>query len=137
MPSGRYQTMLEVKTALELSPEDRNVWEQYINFYLAPMRQLDEARAVSQKLLELDPLSPYLQFLRGMQYCLVGRYDFAIKQFHNALELDPHYLPAYANLGTSYLMSGKMEEATQVMQELFAEAMNSPERIFACPTIFS
>ena len=81
----------EFRRALELDPKSEDVWADYDYYYLVPMRRLDEAVAASRKALELDPLSPFLQWRLGYRYYLMRQWDRAIEQFRNALELDPHY----------------------------------------------
>ena len=81
----------EFRRALELDPKSEDVWSDYDYYYLVPMRRLDEAVAASRRAVELDPLSPFLQWRLGYRYYLTRQWDRAIEQFRNALELDPHY----------------------------------------------
>ena len=69
------------------------------------MRRLDEAVAASRKAVELDPLSPFLQWRLGYRYYLTRQWDRAIEQFRNALELDPNYALAHVVLGFIYVQS--------------------------------
>ena len=54
----------EFRRALELDPKSR-MSGRYDYYYLVPMRRLDEAVAASRRALELDPLSPFLQWRLG------------------------------------------------------------------------
>jgi tetratricopeptide (TPR) repeat protein len=48
-----------------------------------------------------------------------GRYDEAIKQYHQALQINPYYPNAYANLGFALAKQGKIEESiTQLLKAL-------------------
>ena len=88
----------------------------YEYLYLVPMRRLDEAIASSRKAVELDPLSPFMQWRLGNRYYLARQWDRAIEQFHNALELDPHYAGAHGYLGFTYLAIGKQEEGIRAVE---------------------
>jgi serine/threonine protein kinase/Tfp pilus assembly protein PilF len=106
----------EFARALELDPKSEVVWEYYDYYYLVPMRRLDEAIAASRRAVELDPLSPFLQWRLGYRYYLTRQWDHAIEQFRNALELDPHYAMAHLFLGSTCLQTGKLEEAIHAFE---------------------
>jgi len=106
----------EFRRALELDPKSADVWANYSQFYLAPMRRLDEAVAASQKALELDPLSPHLQFHLGQRYWIMRQYDRAIEQFRNALDLDAQWYWAHALLGLTNMQKGKFDEGIQAVE---------------------
>jgi serine/threonine protein kinase/Flp pilus assembly protein TadD len=103
----------EFRRALELDPESADIWEAYTYYYLAPMRRLDEAAAGTQRALKLDPLSPFLQFRLGLWYYYMRQWDRAVEQFHNSLEIDPHYFPAHIFGGLYQTHSEKLDEAIQ------------------------
>jgi tetratricopeptide (TPR) repeat protein len=98
------------RRAIELSPESSDVWYTFSYYYLVPMGRLDEAIEASRKALELDPLSPLLQFHLGLRYFSARQYDRAIEQLSNALDLDPQYYWAHMMLGVSYIVTGKLNE---------------------------
>jgi serine/threonine protein kinase/Tfp pilus assembly protein PilF len=106
----------EFHRALELDPISEDARLYYALFYLAPMRRFEEAIAVSQKALELNPLSPIPQMYLGLNYFISQRYDRAIEQCHNALELDPHYYQAHRLLGASNIEAGKFDEGIQAFE---------------------
>src|SRR5581483_6043115 len=81
------------------------------------MRRFDEALAIFQDGLKLDPLSPPLNAYLGMAYQCAGDYDLSIKQCLLALEIEPDYLPAYAALGVAHLMKGEFAAAIGVFQQ--------------------
>jgi tetratricopeptide (TPR) repeat protein len=74
------------------------------------MRRMNEAIASCRKALELDPLSPLLQWHLGHRYWFARQWDQAIQQFRNTIELDPQYHWAYLMLGCSLIYSGKPDE---------------------------
>ena len=106
----------EFLRALELDPESEDAGSMYDYYYLVPMRRLDEAVAASQRALERDPLSPFLQWRLGYRYYLTRQWDRAIEQCRNALELDPHYLAAHIYLGAACAKIGNFEEAIQALE---------------------
>jgi serine/threonine protein kinase/Tfp pilus assembly protein PilF len=112
----------EFGRALELAPESEDVWLNYDWFYLVPMRRLDEATAASRRAVELDPLSPGLQWRLGYRYYVTRQWDRAVEKYHNALELDPHYAAAHGWLALAYLQTGKFDSAIRAM-ETYAQLM--------------
>jgi non-specific serine/threonine protein kinase len=116
----------EFLRALELDPKSEEVWINYDWYYLVPMRRLDEAVAASQKAVELDPLSAFLQWRLGYRYYLTRQWDRAIEQCHNALELDPHYAWAHMFIGGSYVHTGKLDEAIPALETCAQIAGRSP-----------
>jgi len=106
------------RRALELAPKSEEVWSNYTYYYLVPMGRMAEALAASQRALERDPLSPFLQWRLGYRYYLTRQWDRAIEQFRNALELDPNYLFALACLITVNVITGKIEEGIRSLDAL-------------------
>jgi tetratricopeptide (TPR) repeat protein len=100
----------EFRRALELGPESSFVLWTYSGYYLLPMRRLNEAIAACRKALELDPLSPLLQWNLGHRYWFARQWDQSIQQFRNTIELDPQWHWAYLMLGFGLIYSGKPDE---------------------------
>jgi len=116
----------EFRRALELDPNSEDVWSWYDYHYLVPMRRLDEAVAASRRAVDLDPLSPFLQWRLGYRYYLTRQWDRAIEQFHNALELDPNYVWAHGYFGLTCLQTGKLEEAIRAFETVAQLTGRSP-----------
>jgi len=95
------------RRALDLNAESSEVWMNYINHYLVPMRRLDEAIAAGRSALELDPLSPYLHERLGYWNYIARRWDRAIEECRTALELDPHFYLAHATLDLAYFRQAR------------------------------
>jgi serine/threonine-protein kinase len=81
------------------------------------MRRLDEAIAASKRAVELDPLSPDLQYQLGHRYWLTRQYDRALEQADNALVLNPHFPWAHMLRGAIFLETGKSDKAIQAVEE--------------------
>jgi serine/threonine protein kinase/Tfp pilus assembly protein PilF len=109
-------TEREFRRALELGPENSDVWLQYGLYYLRPMRRTDEAFAALKKASELDPLSAFLQGQLGIQLLAMRQYDQALKQIQNALDLDPHFVLAHFYLGVAYIVEGRFEKAIHAIE---------------------
>ena len=106
----------EFRRALELDPNSEDVWSWYDDHYLVPMGRLDESVSAARRALELDPLSPFLQWRLGRRYYCTRQWDRAIQQFHNTLELDPYYAAAHGYFGLTCLQTGKLEEAIRALE---------------------
>jgi TolB-like protein/Flp pilus assembly protein TadD len=115
--------------ALELGPQVSDVLWQYSNWYLIPMRRLDEAIATSQKALEFDPLSPFLHTNLAIRYSMARQYDQAVQQLRYALELDPNYFMAHRLLCAVYIQAGKLEEASQAIEKVLQLSGDMPNAL--------
>ena len=100
----------EFKRSLELNPKNTDSYSFY-SFFLAAMKRNDEARAVALHGLELDPLSPGMNFTLGATLVFNHRWDEAIAHFQKAIELDPNYWFHHSYLGRSYEQKGMMPQA--------------------------
>jgi serine/threonine protein kinase/Tfp pilus assembly protein PilF len=117
---------LEFSRALALDPTSEDVWKWYDVNYLVPMQRLDEAVAASLRAVEMDPLSPYLQWRLGYNYCLKREWNQAIKQCRNALELDAQHWGAHILLGSCYFQIDKHDDAIRAMEMQAQVAGPSP-----------
>jgi serine/threonine protein kinase/Tfp pilus assembly protein PilF len=106
----------EFRRALELDPESEDSLSNFDYYYLVPMCRLDEAVATSRRALQLNPLSPFLQWRLGVRYYYSRQWDLATEQFQSALDLDPQYYLAHAFLCFTYIQTGKLEEAIQAVE---------------------
>jgi serine/threonine protein kinase/Flp pilus assembly protein TadD len=106
----------EFRKALELGPENSDVWFQYTYFFLSPMRRTDEAIAAMKRASELDPLSSLFQSRLGLQFLFIRQYEQALKHIQNALELDPLSILAHLWLGLTYIAEEKFEDAIHAIE---------------------
>ncbi len=79
--------------------------------FLIGMGRLPEALAQSQRLLEIDPLSPVAHDHLGYYHLIVGDYGKAIEESNRALALDPGFARTRAKLADAYAGLGRYKEA--------------------------
>jgi TolB-like protein/DNA-binding winged helix-turn-helix (wHTH) protein/Tfp pilus assembly protein PilF len=100
----------EFKRALELNPNEHLTRILYPDLLLIKGRP-EEAIAISESAVEIDPVSPRVGKAAADIYFLAGRYDRAIEQFKKVRELFPNYL--LINPGPSYERKGMYDHAVQ------------------------
>jgi TolB-like protein/Flp pilus assembly protein TadD len=77
--------------------------------YLTTLARTDEALTEAKRAFDLDPASPGMNQLMGIQFLYARRFDEAIDQFRKALEMDYH--DAHLGLGGAYAAKGMYREA--------------------------
>jgi tetratricopeptide (TPR) repeat protein/TolB-like protein len=84
----------EFQVALSLDPQNVTalIWR---SLYLTVIGQHDESIASVQRARDAEPLSPITNTYLGASLANAGRFDLAIRQLNQALELDPNFLRAY------------------------------------------
>jgi eukaryotic-like serine/threonine-protein kinase len=105
----------EFKRAFELNPNLQGAHALY-TFYLTAMGRHTEALAEIKFAEELDPLHVRPKFREAVILYNARRYDEAIKQMHNVLELQPGFSGAHFFIGASYAMKGMYAEAINEYQ---------------------
>jgi TolB-like protein/DNA-binding winged helix-turn-helix (wHTH) protein len=100
----------EYKRAIELNPRYA-VAHQWYGGYLAVMGRSDEAIAERKLAVELEPLSPIINFELGLAFYFARDYDRAIEQFQKTLELDQNFPAAHNFLPAAYEQKGMYTEA--------------------------
>jgi tetratricopeptide (TPR) repeat protein len=100
----------DFKRAIELNP---NYAYAHINYsiYLSDMGRHNEAIEEAKRGLESDPLSLDNNTVLGWVLYLARRYDHAIEQLQNLLEIDQNYWLALLNLADAYAGKGMYNEA--------------------------
>lgn len=69
-------------------------------------RDVQEAIAEQQALVDGDPANPRAHFALGTLYHFHGQPDVAIALFQKAIELDPNYAAPHVSLGRIYAVRG-------------------------------
>ncbi len=81
--------------------------------------ELDQAEALWHQLLSEDPRYGAARANLGIVYHFRGRFAQAILEFKLAMELDPDYgYIAQGNLGHTYFLLGRYDEARAVLEDL-------------------
>jgi tetratricopeptide (TPR) repeat protein len=62
----------------------------------------------------------------SLRYYLAGRYDLAIEQGRNTVELDPNFAASHLLLGESYVQIGLHEQGLAELQRAASLSGNSP-----------
>lgn len=101
--------------ALELNPGCSAARQWYAEF-LAEMGRTDEALLTIEPARVSDPLSSAIQSTRAFALLLARRFDEAILQAEQVLEVDPQYPMALLRLGLAYSGKGRHDDAIRVFE---------------------
>lgn len=85
------------------------------SFYLASMGRHQEALAFAERARRLDPVSPQAQMNLAVVLYFARRYDEAMSQLAETLELAPDFGPAYILMGRVYVAQGLPDRAVQAL----------------------
>jgi tetratricopeptide (TPR) repeat protein len=100
----------EYRRAIELNPRYAVAHQWYGN-YLQMMGHPEEGLAERKLAVEVDPLSPIMNFELALDYYYTHDYDKAIEQFQKTLELDHDFPPARQFLPACYEQKGMYDES--------------------------
>jgi TolB-like protein len=100
----------EYKMALELDPNLSVAHSNYA-FLLIDLGRTEEGLKEMRRSRELDPLSLDIAENAGMRLLYSRRYDEAVAQFRNVLEMNPNYTRARWMLARTYELKGMYKEA--------------------------
>jgi TolB-like protein/tetratricopeptide (TPR) repeat protein len=98
------------KRALELNPQYVPAHQWYA-FALMAAGRANEALSHAQEAEKLDPLSPNVMRSVADMHYRMREYDRAIAKCREALDLEPHFTPAYSFMGRAYLQKRLFPEA--------------------------
>jgi len=106
----------ELKLAVELVPHG-SVAQHMYSHYLLAMGRVEEARAVTQRALEVDPMNSSLFACASWHEIEAGNYEEAEKYASRALSLGAPDQLARLTLGWSYALRGRHDEAIAEFQK--------------------
>ncbi len=89
-------------------------------FYLSSIGRSEEALEVAKGALDLDPASPAVSHSLAVQLYLARKFDRAIEQAHDTLEMDANFAISYAVLGEVYLSKGMYQEGLSALEKYSA-----------------
>ena len=85
--------------------------------YFGMLGRWDEAFPEIEIALQLDPLSPIIREGKGYLLMLSKRYDEAIEEYRQALDLDCFFYKAFTSMGRAYAQKGMYEDAIAMLQK--------------------
>ena len=100
----------EFRRALELKPGVAHTHELY-GLFLVVQKRFPEAMAEIERAQQLDPLSPSVSNGVGRFLHFQSKFAAAVAQFKKTVELDPNFAEAHFNLGITYSVMGRSDEA--------------------------
>jgi TolB-like protein/Tfp pilus assembly protein PilF len=89
-------------------------------FYLSSIGRLEEALEVAKGALDLDPASPAVSHSLAVQLYLARKFDQAIEQARDTLEMDANFAISYAVMGEVYLAKGMYREGLSALEKYSA-----------------
>jgi len=113
------EALADYRKALELDP---NCASAHFNLAATLVREGDFAGAEAHYRQAL-PGRATAETHNGLGYVLAhqGRQDEAIAEFRTAVDIDPHFSPAYNNLAEALEQQGKLEDAAETYRRSLAE----------------
>lgn len=127
--SGGNPNAPEIRKALELNPNFVPAHVGLGDAYFQKKRSFNQAATHYKRAVELAA-SPQLHNYLGMALNYQGYYPQAVKQFQQAIELDPNYSPAYLNLGITYFYMKRFNESISSETKAISLNPNNPEAYF-------
>ena len=105
------------KRAIELNPNYAAAHAVLSDCLFVTGRQ-EEAMAEAQLAVELDPLSPNLNFGFGQKFWWSGDHERAIEQLKKALEFDANFAWTHIGLARAYASGGMYEESLTACEKV-------------------
>jgi TolB-like protein/Tfp pilus assembly protein PilF len=106
---------MEFRRALALDPGVPELYPPYARFLLA-MGRIDDSRSLSERALELAPLSPELTYHLGWQYLHAREFDRARETLRSAIALDTTAWRAHFDLALLEQATGNYSAAEAHLQ---------------------
>jgi tetratricopeptide (TPR) repeat protein len=114
----------EYRRAIELDPNYPIAYELY-SYLLSVTGRLGDGIATINRAREADPLSVLLSSDAGQAYYWARRYDEAIKQYQQSIEMDPSDPSSQLGIGTVYEQLGRHDEAIAAYQRAITASERS------------
>jgi len=107
---------LEFLRALELNPRNTIALTHYA-YLLQCLRRFDEAIAVREREVEIDPLNPSIQWGLANAYLTARQDERGIQQCFRVLRMNPNYSEAHIGLARIYTLRGEYDKAIAQAQQ--------------------
>jgi tetratricopeptide (TPR) repeat protein len=95
------KALKELMTAMVLKPDEDSIKINLSVFYLR-QKEYKKAEEILKHLLSKSPENANLHFRLGLLYKDAGRYEEAISEYLRSVELAPHIINGYEELGNIY-----------------------------------
>ena len=113
------QSAKEYERAISLNPNYAMAHHWFGSGVLNALGRFDQAIAEGKRALELDPASPIISASLGPIYKNARRYDEAIAQLRDTVEMHPEFYWAHRFLGVALELKGATTEAIAEYQRAF------------------
>lgn len=104
-------TEADLRQALALNPNEPNVLNYLGYLYLEQQRNLDEAKRLISRAVELRPDDGFIIDSLGWAYFMSGQYDEAVRHLEQAVAVEPGDPTINEHLGDAYWRVGRTIEA--------------------------
>jgi TolB-like protein/class 3 adenylate cyclase/tetratricopeptide (TPR) repeat protein len=116
-----------LRLALDAEPNDTDAL-LWLSLVLGFAGRPDAAEPLVQRLLAIDPLTPFYQMLPGFVALMRGDLSGAVEPFRRSAQIDPGNPIVRLTYGQILVMNGRQAEATEVFDQL---GHDMPETLFA------
>jgi len=99
------------RRATQLQPGLAVIYMPYATCCLLPQSRLEEACAIAEEGLSLDPYNPLSLAQMIFVYVNAGRYEDALRQYAFSLEVNPKYAPFFYAAGLAHEWQGNLDPA--------------------------
>jgi len=114
-------------------PQGSPEGESYFNSGVTHLREgrVDLALTSFERAVDADPENPYFRKGLGQAYAAKSEWKDAIKQFREALELNPYFVDVRNDLGTALILAGKRDEGKAEFIAAYGDAVNPTPEVSA------
>ncbi|MGH7518102.1 MAG: tetratricopeptide repeat protein [Gemmatimonadales bacterium] len=116
-----------LRRALDAVPNDTDAL-LWLSLVLGFAGRPEAARPLVQRLLIIDPLTPFYQMLPGFLALMEGNLAGAIEPFRKSAHIDPGNPIVRLTYGQIMVMNGRVAEAVEIFDQL---AHDMPDTLFA------
>lgn len=118
------------RRSIALNPSYATAYQRY-SLYLMAMGRMTESLAQMTRARELEPVSISMNFSLGWRLYMARKYDEAIEQLQNTLDMDPNFALPRMVLGQAYEQKNAYPKAVAELQQAVAISRDSPQMVSA------